>query len=211
MPQTLDIYDDLRKRLSNAQLPPGTRLQAEDLKTHYGCSASTIRETLFRLSTVGLVEFREQRGFRARPFSAERRHELTMFRTLLEGEGTTLSIQNGGVAWEAQLTAAHHKLSHVELQVRKEGDITPFVEVWCEFEWEFHETLLAACGSELMRETHRVIYDQFRQQRVSADFSYGYFPENIDEHKAILDAALDRDSQRCKEAIADHLARNLMS
>ena len=94
-PET-DIYTDLHRRLVSGQLAPGQKLRAETLRKDYDCSASTVREALFRLSTIGLVDFQEQRGFRATEFSQQLQHELTHLRILLEGEGASMSIRNGG-------------------------------------------------------------------------------------------------------------------
>lgn len=207
--QDADIFDDMRHRLITGEFGYGTKLRAEKLRHDYNCSASTVREVLFRLSTVGLVEFQEQRGFRAPFQSVERQHELTHMRILLETEGACLSIRMGGVEWESRLTAAHHKLSHIETRVRSSGDLIPLLGLWSRAEQEFHETLIDACGSDLLMRTHAVIYEQFRQQLVSAETNYGYFPENIREHQAILDAALQRNEDLMRVCVNDHLARNL--
>lgn len=208
--QDADIFDDMRHRLITGEFGYGTKLRAEKLRQDYNCSASTVREVLFRLSTVGLVDFQEQRGFRSPFQSIERQHELTHMRILLETEGACLSIRLGGVEWESRLTAAHHKLSHIETRVRSSGDVIPLLGLWSRAEQEFHETLIDACGSGLLKRTHVVIYEQFRQQLVSAETNYGYFPENIREHQTILDAALERNEDLMRVSINDHLARNLM-
>jgi len=208
--ETPQIYEDLHEKLVTAFFEQGERLKSEVLRKSYGCSANTIREVLLRLSSVGLVSFEDQKGFRVRRASAERQHDLTKFRILLDQEGATLSMQRGGIGWEAQLSAAHHKLSHIELQVRKTGKIEPVLSLWSNAEWEFHDTLISACGSPLLRETYRTIYDQFRQQLVTKERNYGYFDGNIAEHQAILDAALSRDIPRCRRELHDHLARNLL-
>ncbi|MDW3181414.1 MULTISPECIES: GntR family transcriptional regulator [unclassified Roseobacter] len=207
--QDADIFDDMRHRLITGEFGYGTKLRAEKLRQDYNCSASTVREVLFRLSTVGLVDFQEQRGFRSPYQSVERQHELTHMRILLETEGACLSIRLGGVEWESRLTAAHHKLSHIETRVRSSGDLIPLLGLWSRAEQEFHETLIDACGSGLLKRTHVVIYEQFRQQLVSAETNYGYFPENIREHQAILDAALQRNEDLMRVCVNDHLARNL--
>jgi DNA-binding GntR family transcriptional regulator len=204
-----DIYEDMRHRLITGEFGYGTKLRAEKLRLDYGCSASTVREVLFRLSTVGLVQFQEQRGFRAPEQCRARQHDLTHMRILLEQEGACLSARLGDLEWEARLAAAHHKLSHIELRVRSSGDVVPLVNLWSRAEQEFHETLMEACGSPLLKQMHLEIYQQFRQQLVSAETNFGYFPENIEEHQAILKAALDRDEKRLRAAIHDHLARNL--
>lgn len=208
--QDADIFDDMRHRLITGEFGYGSKLRAEKLRQDYNCSASTVREVLFRLSTVGLVDFQEQRGFRSPFQSVERQHELTHMRILLETEGACLSIRLGGVEWESRLSAAHHKLSHIETRVRSSGDVIPLLGLWSRAEQEFHETLIDACGSGLLKRTHKVIYEQFRQQLVSAETNYGYFPENIREHQAILDAALERNEDLMRVTVNDHLARNLI-
>ncbi|SFR42401.1 GntR family transcriptional regulator [Litoreibacter janthinus] len=209
--ETPEIYADLHRKLVTAQFDHGEKLKPEDLRQTYGCSANTIREVLFRLSTVGLVSFEEQRGFRARSTSRERQHDLTQFRILLEQEGVSLSIKHGDIEWEARLSAAHHKLSHIESEVRRTGTVERLLPLWSNAEWEFHDTLISACNSPLLRETYKTIYDQFRQQLVSRVTNYGYYPDNIEEHQSILEAALARDEALCRQHIHDHLARNMIS
>jgi len=209
--ETPNIYADLQRKLMTAGFAPGEKLKPTNLQGEYGCSANTVRDVLLRLSRVGLVEFEMQRGFRARDTSPERRHDVTKFRILLEQEGAAQSMVNGGIEWEAQLTAAHHKLSHIESQIAINDDVQAYMDLWTECETAFHQTLISSCGSPLLRETYSNIYVQFRQQMVSQerDFGSNYFRAIIAEHQAILDAALARDIAACKAAIYDHLKRNL--
>ncbi len=205
------IYDDLQRRLMTAAFAAGERLRPKDLQGEYGCSANTLRDVLLRLSKVGLVEFELQRGFRVRATSTERRRDVTRFRILLEQEGAALSIAAAGVGWEADLAAAHHRLSHIERRVVRSDDVQGHMDLWSDAEREFHETLIAACGSTILRATYGDIYAQFRQQMVGLerDFGANYFEAIIREHQAILDAALARDAPACRAAIHDHLKRNL--
>ncbi len=206
---TRSIYVDIYNRLVTGRFEQGQKLKSEEIKRIYGCSAATIREVLHRLATDGLVKFEEQRGFRARPVNLERKRDLTRFRIMLEQEGMALSLQNGDIEWEAQLSAAHHKLSHIEGQIRKTNEIGPLLMVWSNAEWEFHDALIAACGSPILRETYKTVYNQFRQQHVTKDTNYGFYVNNIKEHQGILEAALARDEAMCRVRIYDHLSRNL--
>lgn len=205
-----EIVEDLRLRLINGHFLPGQRLQPEKLRAQYGCSASTLRESLFRLSTERLVDFQEQRGFRAPASSPQLHHELTLMRVLLESEGARLSIRNGGVEWEARLSAAHHKLSHIESRIQRENTLINLIDLWTTAEVEFHQTLIDASRSKTLMRTHRMIFNQFRQQLFTNSEMLNYIPENVDQHKAILDAALDRDVDRVEQAIYDHLKRNFL-
>jgi len=209
MSSDIDIYADLQHRLISNAFDHGAKLRAEQLKNDYRCSASTVREALFRLSTEGLVDFQEQRGFRVPEKSAQLLSELTHVRILLEAEGTALSIRTGGVAWEARLTAAHHQLSHIEKRIHATKDPSPLVDLWFKAELQFHETLISSCGSETLKAMHRQVYLRFRQQLMVADRSFDFISKNIQHHYEIMVAALEGDEALTRQKVHDHLARHL--
>lgn len=209
--ETSEIYEDLRAKLTTAHFTPGIKLKPSELQAQYGRSANTVREVLFRLSTIGLVLFEDQRGFRTPPSEPQRQSDLTSFRITLEQEGATQSMRNGGLEWEARLTAAHHKLSHIETRIAKADSITEVLTPWCAAEWGFHETLVSASDSPLLRSTFKSIYDQFRQQLVTKERNYGYFSNNVAEHARIVESALDGRTADLRQAIHDHLSRNLLA
>lgn len=209
MNKQLNLYENLRNRVVNGVFAPGQKLKSETLCREYGCSATTLREVLFRLSTVGLAEFQEQRGFRIPECCTELQHDLTQFRILLESEGAVLSIRMGGIDWESRLAAAHHRLSHIESRVREGIQAPDLVNLWSQAELAFHTTLIDACGSETLKTTHNVIYHRFRQQVIGLDKKFVFIPENVEQHQAILDAALAKDEAQVRRHIHEHLRRNL--
>ena len=204
-----NMYEHLRDRLVSGEFDPGQRLKSERLRLDYDVSASTIRELLFRLSTVGLVDFLEQRGFRVPQQSASLRYDLTRTRIMLECEGACLSIRHGGLGWEARLTAAHHELKHIETRVRT-SEVTPeLLALWTGAELKFHRTLIEECRSELLKEFHLQVYQRFRQQLITCDIEFTFVPENIDQHQGILEVILQRDDELVRQRIQTHLARNM--
>lgn len=211
MPTDQNIYTNLRDRLINGEFDPGQRLRSEQLKQDYRVSASTVREILLRLSAVGLVDFLEQRGFRVPQQSIALQNDLTQTRIMLECEGACLSIQHGGVGWEARLNAAHHELKHIETRIPSAAMNDELLALWAQAEFNFHRTLIDECQSEVLKEIHLQVYQRFRQQLITCDKQFAFVPENIAQHKAILDAVLQRDEDLVRRSIHKHLARNLHS
>ena len=207
---TNEIYSDLYEQLINAVIPAGSKIKPVELQSKYGCSTNTIRDTLLRLSKIGLVTFQMQRGFRARETSPEKRSDIAKFRVLLEQEGAALSIRKAGLDWEIRLNTAHHKLTHIEKLMTKHGLTNEHLLVWSSAEFEFHDALISGCASDILIETYGHIYAQFRQQFVAQerDFGVNYFESIIHEHATILQAALARNEEACKQAIYDHMKRN---
>lgn len=207
----ISIIQDLRLRLASGEFPNGTRVRPENLCKTYGCSASSMREVLMRLSAEGLVDHLEQRGFRVPKHSAKLLSDLTRFRIILETEGACLSIRHGGIGWESRLAGAHHKLTHLEKTIadgRASDDVMRF---WAAAELEFHQTLIEDCGSEELRKTHTSVCLRFRQQNFLQDREFTYLAANIIQHSDILAAALDHDEELLCERISEHLMRNIRS
>lgn len=210
MAREKQIYASMHTRLVTGHFVSESRLRATELASEYNCASATMRDILMRLSAVGLVVYFEQRGFRVPTIDSETQHQLTQLRIILECEGAVLSIRQGGVGWESRLSAAHHKLSHIEHTVST-NDVhsDEMLSLWTSAEEEFHKTLIDACRSQILQNTHDRIYHQFRQQLIGNDRNFRFVPENIQQHQNILDAALDRDETLIRSRIAEHLGRNL--
>jgi DNA-binding GntR family transcriptional regulator len=204
--EQVSIYAHVNERLAVGEFAPGARLKADALRQDYGVSASTMRELLFRLACGGFVDFEEQRGFSVPPASMERLLEVRHLRTVIETEGARLAIERGDMEWEARLNAAHHKLAHIEFKMREAGRLRENIAIWTRFDWEFHETLVSAAGSELLTETLHGLFLKYRQRLVAFVPDYGFRRGTVDEHGAILEAALARDAERCAAAIRTHYA-----
>lgn len=200
------IYDSIRNRLAAGELAPGKKLKPDELRRAYGCSASMLREVLFRLACGGYVDFEEQRGFRVPSPSLNRLLDIVHMRVLIEAEGAALSIARGDMEWEARLNAAHHKLAHLESRMNTADRLEDYIGIWTRFDWEFHETLISACGSQLLQETLHSLFYRYRQHLVGLVPDCGFRRGTVEEHKAILDAALARDPGGCAGAIRRHFA-----
>ena len=134
---TATVASALQKDLISGNYMPGAKLPIVPLATHYGVSPGAVREALSRLISEGLVEFNEQRGFRAAPVSAEALMDITRTRILLDVNALRIAIREGDVDWEADVLAAQHRLSncpHFEPGSRRLNN------VWVGLHRDFHRT-----------------------------------------------------------------------
>ncbi len=200
----MNLYETLRTDILQGEFAPGSKLRMETLKSRYNSGVNVLRESLARLSIEGLVDSEDQKGFRIANLSMRRLNELTQLRILLECEGIRLSLQHGGVEWESNLVAAHHKLRYMESKMRE--DQSTYFHAWHQCDYEFHAALIAACESELHQHYHKQIYDQFRQYVVAELKQQGFRGVDIvDEHGKVVDAALAGDVAACTQTIRTHL------
>jgi DNA-binding GntR family transcriptional regulator len=198
------LYETLKSDILMGYFAPGSKLKIETLKERYGMGVNVIRESLARLATEDLVDSEDQKGFRVAEISSSRLADLTRLRILLETDGARHSIKNGGIDWESELVAAHHKLAYIEDKMI--ADEEAHMLIWHQCDWEFHAALISACGSQLHCLHHKRIFDQFRQY-VMVDLKTNGFRGHdiIDEHQAIVQAALQRDYPQCAKALETHI------
>lgn len=196
-----NAYRRIRADIIFGRIAPGQKLKLERLKATYKASISTLREILSRLASEGLVLAEGQRGFEAAPVSVENLREIAALRLLLEGYALELSFAAGDVEWEGRIVAAHHKLATLEQKMRG-GDLRE-TELWKRYDWEFHQALISACGSQVLMATHAAIFDKYlRYQMIALSFRGDIAAE---EHKVLLDSALRRDAATARATLERHV------
>ena len=195
-----DGYRRIRTDVVFGRLKPGQKLKLDGLKETYGVSVSTLREILNRLVAEGFVIAEGKRGFEVSPVTAENLKELAALRLLLETHAMRVSFEKADVEWEGRVVSAHHKLSSTErLMESGIGEL----EQWKRYDGEFHQALISNCGSQVLMQTHALIFDKyFRYQMIA--FSYrGREPS--EQHRALLDCALSRDADRAETVLRAHV------
>lgn len=196
-----NTYRRIRTDIIFGRLAPGQKLKLERLKDDYGASVSTLREILNRLSSEALVVAEGQRGFEVAPVSIENLKEIAALRLLLESHALEQSFAAGDMDWEGRVVSAHHKLSSMERRM-KEGDRSQ-TELWKRYDWEFHQSLISACGSSVLMETHAAIFDKYlRYQMIALSFRGDIAAK---EHRKLLDCALDRDAATAVATLELHV------
>ena len=193
----------LRTDVISGRLKPGTKLRVEQLRSDYDIGATPLREALSRLSADGFVIAEGQRGFRVVPTSYNDLQDITRVRILIETEALRDSVRNGDDAWEARLVAAYYRLSKLEAQEPPDYEKRELAnEV-------FHGALLAGCTSPLLLRLHHTLYDQHKRYR-NISLHTADVPRNVhEEHRAIYDAALERDADKACEATRIHIMRTM--
>ena len=195
-------YRRLRADIIFGRLAPAQRLRLERLRDDYQTSISTLREVLNRLASEGLIVVEPQRGFEVAPVSAADLRDIADMRILLECNAIGQSFALGDLAWEAQVVAAHHKLSRLEARMLN-GDRAG-TEEWKQYDREFHVALISACGSRELLATHDRIFDRFLRYQMLLVMFRGQVA--ADEHRALLAAALSRDVDAAESILTRHIA-----
>jgi DNA-binding GntR family transcriptional regulator len=194
-------YRRIRADIVFGRLPPGRKLKLDKLKADYGTSISTLREILNRLQSERLVIAEGQKGFEVAPVSIANLREIAALRQLLEGNALEQSFRIGDMEWEGRVVAAHHRLARME-QRMAEGDMSS-VEEWKQYDWQFHQALISACGSRMLIDTHAAVFDKYLRYQMIALSYRGEIAAR--EHAHLLECAIDRDAARAREVLTRHV------
>ncbi len=198
---TKSVYEQLRNDLLAGRFKPGEKLGAEVLRHRFQIGSSPIREALNRLLAEGFVSLEEQKGFRVAPVSERDLSELLMARLWIDGAAIRESLARYEKGWEEGLVLALYRLSRRE----RSGEIDGNAE-WEHLHRNFHQALVAGCGTHWIMRISVQLFDAAERYRLLAA---EHVPERneLDEHKAIVDACLAKQADKAVELLEQHYGR----
>jgi GntR family carbon starvation induced transcriptional regulator len=187
---TESAYRNIRADIIAGRLPPGTKLQIDDLKSRYGLSASPLREGLARLISQGFVSAESQRGFRVAAMSAEDLADITLARQVVEPAALKLAIARGD-----------------RYVARMEGQTLENFTEFSDLHKGFHVALIAACGSPRLLDEQSRLYDQAERYRQGMMQNFMVIGHGVlmREHKQLMDMVLARDADGACTSLQHHL------
>jgi DNA-binding GntR family transcriptional regulator len=193
-------YRELRRRIIESELTPGSYLLEQELGLMLGFSRTPIREAALRLQGEGLVQIVPRHGIRIVPTSiSDIKH---IYQVLMSLESTA-----------AGLVAA-----------RKDVDLTPLVHAcdamtdalergdmlaWAEADEVFHETLVALSGNARLRGIVMNCRDQVHRVRRFTQMvkPHPQPSKSIQEHYAIIEAMRCGDAAKASGLYRAHRER----
>ncbi|PWK62272.1 GntR family transcriptional regulator [Roseicyclus mahoneyensis] len=207
-PQSMGIslVETIRGDILAARLTPGTKLTVKMLSDIYDCGASPVREALNRLTSEGLVDRIDRRGFFVSGISADDLADILFNRCLLEGEALRRSIARGGAEWEEAVLISHYRLSVLPRQIEEGAGPRPN-PVWEVAHKRFHMALLSACGSRLLLESCERLHELNNRYRHFSRIAGGPVRSIETEHRRLCDLVLARRAEDAVQALTEHYQR----
>ena len=192
----------LRRDIISGKLVAGQKLRAQELMAAYSVGTSPLREALFQLVSDGLVLSEGQRGFQVANLSNPELLEITEWRAHLECIALSRAIEQGDVEWEAVAVAAFHRLKRLE---EMELDEVVMADLWEDRHTEFHFALYQGCGSPWLLRFCEMLGEHAQRYRRAFVRYRRITPSIMEEHKAILDAAIARRQEEAVGLLDAHI------
>lgn len=199
------IYHRLRHDIVSGALPPGDKLRMEMLTRRYDVGMSPIREALMRLTGDALVRIEGQRGFWVSEISLDELEDTMRTRALVETEALARSIEKGDEEWENMVRDSYRTLAALEANLET-GD-ADHIALWEEANEQFHKALVSASDSPWLERLRLILHQHTKRYRM---ISLANMPADRDvheEHEAIMQAAVNRQTLRACRLIEHHLQR----
>ncbi|MFE3830307.1 GntR family transcriptional regulator [Streptomyces sp. NPDC059092] len=197
------LYATLRAAILHGVFAPEQALKPQELANAGKVSLAVAREALLRLVGEGLAVRLPNRGFAVPAVNAEHWQRIAEARAVTETAMLRLSIERGGVDWEVRVRAAHHHLARTPL---REPGGTYVCDEWSEAHRRFHRALLEGCGNPVLLDGFDRLWTA---SELARHWSGAAVPERdgVREHRALEEAALDRDAARAAGRLARHVLR----
>jgi len=186
--------------VSQGRLRPGAPLSESGLARGAGVNTATVREVLASFGRLGVIEKLPRRRWRAVRFTDGMIDELMDLRQLLEEAALRRFVA---------LPRAHPLRSRLEALRRAHlafaGGRGRRVQAFWSLDTEFHKTLFDACANRYFDEMFATISLLIRFQLRQDELGRRGMAQALEEHAAIMAAALKRDEGRALAALRRHL------
>ena len=190
------VHDELRAAILRNELPAGMILNQVHVAKRLGVSRTPLREAFRMLQREGLIEGESNKRMRVAGLSLEGLEDLYAMRILLEGLAIRLTVPQ-------QSNQALSELKDVLKEMEKLAQIEDY-EAWEVPPRKFHAGLVQAVGDRQRREIVRLSEHAERYRRAYTTEAPRAWAKGVKEHKAILDACVDRDPILAAERLARH-------
>ncbi|MDN7131000.1 DNA-binding transcriptional regulator CsiR [Halomonas sp. MC140] len=201
----ISAYRQLKHDIIRGCYAPGQKLLMTHLKEHYGASTGPLREALSQLVADRLVVAISQRGYRVAPMSLAELNDIYDARAQLEGLILRLAIERGDDDWEAMVLATAHLLAKVT-DINTPNDL---LEIWDQRHKAFHTAIASGCNSPHLLQMRNTLFDQVERYRHLWLQETVMSPQALElkrqEHSALVDVILARDTAQADTLMRDHL------
>lgn len=200
MPARDRAYHDLKFRILEGRLPPGTSLLETEVASLLSLSRTPVREALIRLEEEGLVEVRPRHGITVKALSIEELEQIYQVFSTLEVKAAQLTARRG------LSEAEYAKLDGILVQMEKATGKKDIAH-WSHLDDAFHSEIVALCGNPRLQGMLRQLWDQQYRARVAIVHLRPLPVQSDEEHRAILKAIHARDEAAATRLHQQHRDR----
>jgi DNA-binding GntR family transcriptional regulator len=193
-------YHDLRERVIDGRLAPGTDLDQESLAREIGLSTTPVREALRRLEAEGLVIQRAHFAIHVPELSRREIRDIYAVRLMLEPEAVRLACELASDETPERVRA----ILEDSLAARP-GSLSPLDRL--HINRNFHRGIYAASNNDTLTAILDSLWDRCDRYRLQLLKQDTTVESSVKEHQQMAEAFSAREGQRLADLIRSHLLR----
>jgi DNA-binding GntR family transcriptional regulator len=191
-----DVARFVRTRIFDGTYQAGSYIRMEQLAAELGISVTPVREALFELRAEGLLDQQPRRGFVVLPVTRRDIADVSDVQAYIGGELAARAAEN---ITDEQL--AHIVAVQKRLEAAYDGDDTDLV---VRLNHDFHRAINVAAESPKLAQLMSQI-TRYAPESVFPMIS-GWPARSMRDHRRVITALADRDKERARTAMSEHLA-----
>ena len=198
------VYNYIKENIINSNFPSGYKINFKQLIEDLGVSQTPIKDALFRLAGEGLIDIQARTGTYVRSITETDIHEIIQARVFLETSavGEIISIITDQ---DLQTLREIYKKS-VSLSLKPND--TESYKMFMEYDSQFHFCFFRILGNKNLFNMYRNLNAHMQIVRFRLiNHTQGILPRTNELHRAILDALYERNAEKAKQAIIDHMVQ----
>ena len=171
-----EVADQIREKIFNHELPPGSWINEKSLTDLFGISRTPLREALKVLASEGLITMKLRRGAYVTEVDSDEISQIFKVIAILEGNACNNVAQS-----------ATDK------------------DFFFELNQEFHDKIQEISGNRWMRKVIGDLRQVLKLQRRNSLTKLGRLEQSLYEHRQILSALISRKGDLAQELMINHL------
>ena len=191
------VFSQLRNDILNGKYQPGDSLIELKLCDELGVSRTPVREALKQLELEGLVRVIPHKGVIVTGISSQDIEDIYTIRMLIEGLAARWATEK---ITDEELAELKEAVELEEFYTNK-NDVNHMLK----FDSKFHEIIFKASKSKPLMHTLSTFHHYVQKARNISLGSPGRAREALEEHKAILQAIIDKDPDRAEKLTTQHV------
>ncbi len=194
------VFQKIRGDILNGKYKENDELRENTLGRELGVSRTPVREALRQLELEGLVTIIPNRGAYVTGISRKDIWDIYMVRSHLEGLCARWAVEH---ITEKQFDELEEILMLSEFQMNRESGFN--VQQIAELDGRFHAILYEASGSRILKHILTDFHNYVQMARKSSIVSEERARKSVREHRQILRAIKERDTEMAEQLANEHI------
>lgn len=200
MTKSASIYQELKRKILEGILEPGTHLVIKQISSEYGISDIPVREALKELNAEGLVETIPHVGSKVAAFSQKNIKDMLEMRECLEPFAAELAVDNAS----PEVIALLEKCFLDSLQALAKNDIRKYGDL----NKAFHRLIIESSGNQVLINTIFEMIESEKRMRMVFQIFPEVLSDSSKEHGEMLKHLKEKNRHAMGTLMLQHKKRS---